>query len=141
MSRLKGLVDSIDNFTPSGYHYSGGSLKEFWGGEFDTNYGLEASSMLTLLLDGSASPAQLAEIAEDLTADAECGAVWNYVRVAKTIDVGAEVDVVKALLLEDRNSWEDPNDSVDRIASTYMHYKIGAYEVFSFQIDSTEVGK
>jgi hypothetical protein len=141
MSRLKELVDSIDNFTPSGYHYCGDTLKEFWAVELANDYGLESSSMLTLLLDGSAKPAQLAEIAEELTAHAECGAVWNYVRVAKTVDVGVEVGVVKALLLEDRNEWEDPNDSVDRIASTYMHYKIGAYEVFSFQIDSTEVGK
>lgn len=148
------LVNSIVILKPIYYHYSGFSIEKFW--HSDCGWSI-CADIVQGLLDGTLSDEQLREMEDEMICDAECEALWNYVHIAPIINLETEISKVNALLLEDitdifkpthKTQWRhvplvDPRDlfkchyrhNIDDVISAYCYYIIGAYQIFSFQID------
>lgn len=80
------LLRTITPLTNEMYHFSGTSLQQYYDKFLqDDEYvlGLEPHEIAEKLLNGTLTQEQLKEIEENLVADAECGALWNYVHIAK----------------------------------------------------------
>ncbi len=127
------LSSTIIIYQPNYYHYSGRSIEEFWRTWKGNLYCQQ-------LLDGTLTETELDSLTEDLLCDAECGALWNYVEIGKSINLDASLKKATNVLETEDYSWE-PDDKIEDIISVYCYYKLGKYEVFSLQLDSTECYK
>lgn len=132
------LIKSLRIYKPTYYHYSGLTIEEYWKSmNYEELNGLsDIDPLMNAILNGTLTQQQINDLEEDMITDAECGALWNYVKIAKIINLENEIEVIKKELLEDKESW-DEGDKLEDIISAYCYYKIGKYQVFSFQIDST----
>lgn len=129
------LVNTLVIYKPVYYHFSGQTLQEYWT-EMTDNADMNVHG----LLDGTASTKDLQAIVEEMKTHAESAALWNYVAIAPSIVVKDEIAHITNMLLVDKDDW-DKGDRIDDIVSTYCHYRIGKYDVFSFQNDSTSAYK
>jgi len=140
------LCDSFQSMRAASYHYSGrlhtpdGRVEIF--DEWD--------DFTDKLLSGTMSRRDLKQLTEIEIGQAECGAMWNHFRIAKKIDLQNELSICRRALLEKIDNWE-PEDLdryklqgdvvLDDILSAYSYFRLGQYEIFSFQIDSTTTYK
>ena len=131
------LIKTIKPLTDQMYLWTGTSLEEYWN-ELINDY--LNDDVVDKILKGTLTKFDIAHIEEELTTDAECGALWNYVHIDKTINLAKELEHTKKILLNAKDCWEK-DDKLEDILTSYCYYKIGKYEIYSFQIDSTRAYK
>lgn len=140
-SKQQSLLKTIKPLTSEMYHYSDVSLEKYWGGLLEDIFDEDISDKM---LNGTLTADDIDNIEEQLIFcaeyDIEQGAPWNYVSIDKKINLNEEIEHTKNILLDESNSWVK-GDKLEDIIRTYCYYKIGQYEVYSFQIDATNAYK
>lgn len=145
---LDELIDSIVNYKKEGYyyHFYGISIDEYWKDD-DIFYYPNSTYNITItpkqFLDGTLTIEELEIMEENLICSAECGSLFNFVSIKPKINLEEELNKIRIIMEEYKNEegdpWELENHNIDDVISPYCYYKIGKYEVFSLQLDCSDV--
>lgn len=105
------LLKTIKPLTNEMFHCYGPTLEIYWDyiingdSENDIPSPIE-HNIINKILKGTLTSSDIKYIEEELIADVECGAVWNYVRIAKQINIDEEIEKTKRDLLKEQESWK-----------------------------------
>lgn len=134
-------LDTVVVLNPQGYSYCGGEAHfETCGAarEFVTLAVLEVfqeEDLIGPLLAGTLRGPEIEYMESEMEAHASACMV-NHVRIAKRIRLRSELRAIRRALRECDVDHTLDHPAAMRVAlSKYCHYRLGAYEVFSMQID------
>jgi hypothetical protein len=133
--------DTFEDFNPKMSYWFGGHNQATFDG-FNENIRFDEFDLdLEKLREGTLNEEEIDQIIEHISTEGECGNIFTFIDISTNVDkLNNLLSETKIRLVKQMKDEEDYNESnnnfdLDKAATIYCYFKLGAYYFYIYAVD------